>query len=125
MKQIKIDKIKERAKQWETKIKTRAESMPQSASLLHYDQGYRLYSSLEHSDTMAIDAYIQERDKPSRLINSGPSDTYIDIALTHNFVAMADLFIAVMNYFDIQRPDIAEKLITIWRALDRDSTEGQ
>jgi hypothetical protein len=73
---------------------------------------------------MAIDPYIQDRDKPSLLINSGPSDVYIDIALAHNFVVMADLCIAVMNYFGIQRPDIAEKLMTAWKALDRDSQAG-
>jgi hypothetical protein len=117
MKKLNMAEIKELAKQWETKIKTRAESMPSLASLFHYQQGYRFYSSIEHSDVMAISGYIQDRDKPNYRV-TGPSDEYVGIALAHNFFAMADLFAIVLDYFGIQRPDIGEKLTAAWRALE-------
>jgi hypothetical protein len=125
MKHLNIDEITERAKKWESSIQTRAGRMPASASLLHYDQGYRFYSSLEHSDAMAISTYIQKGDAPRQLSISGPSDTFIGIALAHNFSAMADLCIAVMHYFDVPRPDLVEKLLTTWRAFDRESADGE
>jgi hypothetical protein len=118
MQNLDMAEIKELAKAWETKIQKRAERLPSSASLLHYKQGYRFYSSFEHSDVMAISTYVQDRDKPSLRINSGPSDEFISIALAHNFFVMTDLFAAVLDYFGIQCLDIGEKLTAAWRALE-------
>src|SRR5215467_4333035 len=98
--------MKALAKAWETKIKARAESMPALASLLHYQQGYRFYSSIEHSDVMAISGYVQDRDKPNYRI-TGPSDQYLDIALAHNFYVMTDLFGILLQYrhpFNAEHP---------------------
>ena len=110
MRSLNMTEIREDAKKWEkTKIHTRAERLPSPAYLLHYKQGYRFYSSLEHSDIKAIDSYIRDRDKPSYRI-TGPSDEYISIALAHNFFVMTDFFNIALSYFGIQRPDIGEKL---------------
>ena len=95
------------------------------AFLLHYRQGYKLYSSLEHADVMALSGYIRDENESEILITSGIKDDYISIVLTHNFCVMADLLVAVMNYFGIQRPDIREKLLATWKGLDRDRIEGQ
>jgi len=38
---------------------------------------------------------------------------------------MADLLVAVMNYFGIQRLDIREKLLATWKDLDSDGGKLQ
>ena len=73
---------------------------------------------------MALGAYIQRRGTSNLLVNSDPSDKYIDIALVHNFSVMADIFIHVMQYFGIQRPDIVETLVTTWESLGHERLEG-
>ena len=72
------------------------------------------------SDVMVLSGYIQDENETEMLISSGPSDDYIGVVLVHNFVVMADLLVAIINYFGIQRTDIVEKLHMTWRALDRD-----
>ena len=50
------EEMKTRAERWnQVKIPERAKAVP----LFHYDQGYRLYSSFEHSDAFALNDYIQ------------------------------------------------------------------
>jgi hypothetical protein len=76
----------------------------------HYTQGYRFYSSMEHTDAMALNSYITEWNEIGPKIGSGPSDDYIGIALVHSFHVMADLLVAVLQYFGIDRPDVLHKL---------------
>ena len=114
-----MEEMKKDAKKWNsTKIYTRAKSLPASADLLHYKQGYRFYSSLEHADMMGIDAYICDRDQPGYRI-TGTSDQYLGIALAHNFYVMRDLLSIILHYFDIQRLDIREQLTAAGKALER------
>jgi hypothetical protein len=118
MKNINIEENREKAEKWrKLSIEARAKQLP----TLHYTEGYRLYSSLEHADVMELNEYIYKDDDGELLINSAPSDAYLYIALVHNFCVMADFFINVLNYFNIQRLDIVEKIQATWRSLDRDS----
>jgi hypothetical protein len=117
--------IKNQAKKWPKNIKDRAKSLGPKAFLLRYSQGYQLYSSLEHADVMALSGYIQDESETSLLIGSAPSDDYVGLVLAHNFLVMADLLIAAMNYFGIQRLDIQEKLTTTWEGFNRDGIERQ
>ena len=111
--------IKQRAKKWSDRsIAIRAKRMGNPAFLLHYRQGYQLYSSIEHADVMALSGYIQD-EETNLLINSGPSDAYVGLVLADNFRVMADLLVAAMNYFGIQHLDIREKLTTTWEGLNR------
>jgi len=125
MKKISIEnkkRIKDRARKWsKNRIKDRAKKMDDSSYLLHYRQGYQLYSSLEHADVMALSGYVHDENGTNLRISSGPSDDYIGVVLVHNYAVMADLLVAVMNYYGIQRADLVEKLHRVWRALDQDA----
>jgi hypothetical protein len=123
--QDEFTQIKNQAKKWPKNIKDRAKSLGPKAFLLRYSQGYQLYSSLEHADVMALSGYIQDESETSLLIGSAPSDDYVGLVLAHNFLVMADLLIAAMNYFGIQRLDIQEKLTTTWEGFNRDGIERQ
>jgi Family of unknown function (DUF5677) len=101
-------------------IETRAGQLAQ----FHYSQGYRLYSSIEHSDAMGLSAYIEEWNEIGPKIGSGPSDEYLGIALVHSFSVMADLLLTVMQYFEVDRPDVLGKLSEAWSELGQD-TAGQ
>ncbi len=59
---------------------------------------------------MALNAYIGEWNETGPRIESGPSDEYLGVALIHSFSVMADLLVAVVQYFSIDRPDVLEKL---------------
>jgi hypothetical protein len=109
------EEFKRRAEAWESvSLSERARI---SAASFHYDIGYRIYSSFEHSDAFALNDYIQDWNEKGPLIQSGASDNHIGIALVHSFGVMADLFMLVCRYFAILRPDIAEKLGTMWKTL--------
>lgn len=111
---VNLEEVGQYAQKWERlSIETRAKRVPR----FHYAQGYRLYSSIEHSDAMALNAYITEWDQTGPRIESGPSYEYIGVALIHSFGVMADLLPAVMNYFGIQRSDIVETLQNTWVEL--------
>jgi Family of unknown function (DUF5677) len=115
------EEIERDAERWkQTSIQKRA----QQVAPFHYSQGYRLYSSIEHSDAMALNAYIGEWNETGPRIGSGPSDEYLGVALVHSFSVMADLLVTIMQYFDINRPDVLEKLKQIWTELGEE-TVGQ
>ena len=120
----KIDpqEIERDAERWKrTTIEVRAQQL----APFHYSQGYRLYSSIEHSDAMALNAYIGEWNETGPRIESGPRDEYLGVALVHSFGVMADLLLTVMQYFEINRPDVLEKLKQTWTALGREIAEQE
>lgn len=110
------DEIARRAKSWrEIGIAGRAKAIPP----FHYSQGYRLYSSIEHSDAFALNDYIGHWNEVGPFIESGPTDKYVDIALVHSYGVIADLLMVVCKYFGIDRPDVFTKLKDIWAELGR------
>ena len=114
----KLDEMKLRGNKWKgVKINKRAESMGTGACLLHYRQGYRFYSSLEHADVMALVGYMDENET-GLMLSSAVRDDYIGLVLVHNYLVMADLLVATINYFGVQCPDLVEKLSTTYKALD-------
>ena len=114
----KLDEMKIRGNKWKgVKINKRAESMGTRACLLHYRQGYQFYSSLEHADVMALAGYMDENET-GLTVSSAASDDYIGLVLVHNFLVMADLLVAAINYFGIQCPDLVEKLKRTYEAFE-------
>src|SRR5207249_3933992 len=82
------EELKDRAKRWRSvNIFQRGERVPP----FHHTTGYKFYSSMEHSDTIALLAYIAEWNEVGPRINAGPSDDYIEIALGHNAMVLADV----------------------------------
>lgn len=115
MKFLKWDEIEERARRWEKlTIKQRAGKANQSH---HYDVAYRFYSSIEHSDAMAISRYVEEWDENGPKINSSPSDNYVKIALIDNFRVLAIVFFGFCKHFSIDEPDGFSKIQTAWNTL--------
>lgn len=109
------EETKRRAEAWEkVSLSERARA---SAASFHYDIGYRIYSSFDHSDAFALNDYIEDWNEKGPVIQSGASDNHIGIALVHSFGVMADLLMLVCQYFAIERPDIREKLAPMWKDL--------
>jgi hypothetical protein len=76
-----------RAARWDaTKISERAKRVPE----FHYQTGYKLYSSFEHSDAMALDGYIEEQDAGPR-VDPGSTDAHVEVALSHSLIVLADI----------------------------------
>jgi hypothetical protein len=110
------DELRQRSKRWkDTTLETRA----QRIGKFHYDVGYRFYSSIEHSDAMALNAYIAEWNEVGPRINAGPSDDYIEVALAHNAMVLADLLSLYCGYFEIKRADIFEKIAETVAAMTK------
>ncbi len=104
------EELRQRKEHWKrTSIEQRAAGLPD----FHYQHGYRFYSSLEHSDVLGLGQYFEG---PLR-IESGPSDAHVELALVHNFQALADLLRLVCQYFHIDRPDLFDQLDNISRQL--------
>ncbi len=115
MKQLNWGEINERAKQWDrVKIRERAEKAKQ---LSHYDVGYRFYSSIEHSDAVALSRYIEKWDEEGVKISSDPSDNDVSIALTHNFWSMANIFLGFCAHFSIKEEGLKRRLNEKWTTL--------
>lgn len=109
------EEIKQRAEAWErVSLSERAKA---SAASFHYDIGYRIYSSFEHSDAFALNDYIEDWNEKGPRIQSGASDNHVGLALVHAFGVMADLLVLACRYFAIDRPDIREKLGAMWKTL--------
>ncbi|MCG3114117.1 MAG: DUF5677 domain-containing protein [Candidatus Manganitrophus sp. SA1] len=101
------EEIQWRANSWKNvSIEKKAESLPP----FHYAQGYRLYSSFEHSDAFGLNDFLGDWDELGQTIDSGTSDKHIDLALVHNFEIMADVVVLICKYYEINRPDIFKAL---------------
>jgi hypothetical protein len=96
-----------RAKRWDSiRIKQRAERVPD----FHYTKGYALYSSFEHSDAMALNAYISAWDEVGPSVNAAPSDEHIPMALGHNAMVLADVFSLFAAHFGIAQAEVFEEI---------------
>jgi len=119
------DEMKARVYKWKgNKIRTRAKSMGDERFLLHYTQGYKFYSSIEHADVMALVGYIDENET-GFTANSAARDDYIGLVLTHNVLVMGDILIGAINYFGLPCPDLVEKLTATYQALNRHAQDQQ
>ena len=106
--------VEQRAKAW------RDIPLAQKADMgfqWHYTQGYRLYSSLEHSDAWGLNEYIQDWDEVGPQIGSEESDKHIDLALVHNYGMLADLLLIVCKFFDIDQAELFERVRKVWSDL--------
>jgi hypothetical protein len=98
---------KMRADRWRSvNIKERAERVPKS----HYTIGYAFYSSIEHSDAMALNGYIPKWDEEGPNINAGPNDDHVAVALGHNMMVLADVLTLFCDYYRIERPDVMARI---------------
>ena len=111
------DKLKELAKRWsDVTIADRAKKLPQH----HYKIGYKFYSSLEHSDAHAIGGYIGDWNEIGPKIESGPSDSHIEVVLMHNAEVMAMILHFVCRYWGIERQDIFDELARLFTAFSQE-----
>jgi len=109
--------IKKGAARWKSaSIEERAKKGKQR---YHYEVGYKLYSSMDHSDAWALSEYIALDDEQGLKIDSGPADKYVAIALHHNFWVMANVLFFLCSHFNIDDPDIFTKIDKEWVKLAR------
>ncbi|MGH7364958.1 MAG: DUF5677 domain-containing protein [Candidatus Rokuibacteriota bacterium] len=108
--------VADRVKRWGT-IANRAAALPP----FHYTGGHKLYSSFEHSDLFALDAYFTDWDEIGPRIESGESDAHVGLALVHSYAVMADLFTIVLRFFGIDRPDLTREIRETWPTLNPDT----
>src|SRR5581483_1740128 len=96
------DETKRLAKAWGS-IKDRASALPEGLRLLHYSQGYRLYSAIEHSDAWGLSDYLTPPQESGWVAGSEEGDRHLDLVLAHAWRVLADLFSLFCQYFDIER----------------------
>jgi hypothetical protein len=113
------NEVEQRASSWD-KIKIADKANAAGLYDFHYSQGYRFYSSMEHSDAFALNAYIDEWNEVGPVIGSQEGDKYVGIALIHNFAVTADLLLQLCRFYNIERPDIVESLRARWTKLGRE-----
>lgn len=108
------DELEPLAKQWsKVTVADRAKKLPEH----HYKTGYKFYSGIEHSDAVALFGYISDWNDVGPRIESGPSDSHVDVVLMHSAEVMATILDYVCRYWGIERPDIFTKLNDLFRAV--------
>ena len=108
------EEMKRRTKEWTgTSIAKRAEGVPP----LHYLQGYKFYSSFEHSDALALDSYVTIHDDGFLEIQAGQRDEYVGLALVHSWSVMAEVFVATCQHFKINITNTERELQETWPKL--------
>lgn len=112
------DEVEGRAKRWK---RVSIEQRARVFGPFHYEQGYRLYSSIEHSDAWALSAQVEDWNEIGPTIGSEESDRYVDMALIHNFGVVADLFFVWGRFFGVDRPEVFDKVRRVW--VDLGSTK--
>ena len=118
LKRVRWNEIEPRASRWKKlTIEGKAAKAKQS---YHYDVGYRFYSSIEHSDAMAVSRYVDEKEELGPTISSSPSDNFVDIALIHNFQVMANVVYGFCKHFLIKDADIDRRIDEVWKGLGSD-----
>jgi hypothetical protein len=112
------EQLTELSDRWrEVSIETRAQRIPEH----HYQTGYRFYSAIEHSDALAVGGYLGEEDDVVRKIESGPSDSHVEVVLAHSADVMATIPDFVCRYWKIERQDIFEDLMRRFTAFAREA----
>jgi hypothetical protein len=108
------EEIKKRTVQWRKEgIADRAKDAPP----FHYLKGYKFYSSFEHSDALALDAYATVHKDGHILIEAGQRDEYVGLALVHSWSVMAEVFVTVCRHFKIEIADTKRELEETWLHL--------
>lgn len=110
------DETKKRAKAWGT-INARAAALPENLRLLHYSQGYRLYSALEHSDAWGLSDYVTPPQESGWVAGSEEGDRHLDLVLAHAWRVLADLFSLFCQYFAIERSAAFAELNRVWQDI--------
>src|SRR5712691_6202398 len=91
--------LQELSERWrQVTIETRAKRIPER----HYKIGYRFYSAIEHSDALAVGGYIGEHNEAGQAIESGPSDSHIEVVLAHSADVMTAILDVVCQYWKIE-----------------------
>jgi hypothetical protein len=107
-----LERLTELSERWRAvSIETRAQRIPQH----HYQTGYRFYSSIEHSDALAVGGYLGDHTETRQRIESGPSDSHIEVVLAHSADVMANILSYVCRYWKIERQDIFDDLGRLFR----------
>jgi uncharacterized protein DUF5677 len=108
------EEIKERTVQWKkVGIAERARGAPP----LHYLRGYKLYSSFEHSDALALDTYATIHEDGFILIEAGERDEHVGMALLHSWSVMAEVLVSVGRYLRVEIPDTKREFEETWPRL--------
>jgi hypothetical protein len=66
---------------------------------------------------MALNSYIAAQDEEGTNIHAGPRDDYVEVALGHNVMVLADIVMLYCGYFKIDRPDIKQQLRGLVRSI--------
>lgn len=109
-----MEEIKRRAMLWPTKINDRAKAG--KVPPMYYEQGYKLFSSLEHSDTVALLGYVDDWSEAGPIVE-GASGRDVDLALTYNFQVIVDLLEFLMQYLKVPADDIRRRIGELSREL--------
>ncbi len=111
-----------KADKWKkTHIDTKAKNVPEMSPFhTHYNMGYKLYSSYEHSDAVAIYDYIAEWNEKGPFLRSEPSDKYIEASLGHSFIVMSEIISWYCKYFDIDSSEIMAKCQATLKELNKE-----
>jgi len=101
---------------WKVTIAERAKRLPEH----HYKTGYKFYSGIEHSDAIALFGYLSDWNEVGPQIESGPSDSHVEVVLMHSAEVMATVLDYVCRYWGIDRPDIFAELSRFFSAFATD-----
>jgi hypothetical protein len=112
-----IEEINRRVGLWPTKISDRAKAgkLPP----MYYEQGYKLFSSLEHSDPIALLGYVEDWDTEVGPTIEGASGRDIDLALTYNSQVVADLLEFLIQHLKVPADDIRRRIGELSKELYR------
>jgi hypothetical protein len=86
---------------------------------LHYTKGYTLYSSFEHSDAVALNAYISTWDDVGPRLNAPPSDNAVVTALGHNAMVLAEVFSLFCAHFGIIPKDVFDEIQRVLNSMTK------
>jgi len=109
------EEVKQRGKRWnDVNIQMRAKGSPLDDT---YHEVYRYGSSLEHSDSWSGNQYVGPRDGETFLINHGPSDDLVGIALGSALQTMTILMEVLYRAFSITERERLDVLLAEFKRL--------
>jgi len=109
------EEVKQRAKRWnDVNIEMRAKGSPLDDV---YREVYRYGSSLDHSDSWSGNQYVGPRDGETFVINNGPSDDLVGIALGSALQVMILLMEVLYRAFGITDRERLDALLAEFKQL--------
>src|SRR5262245_39240785 len=78
-------------------------------------------SAIEHSDAVALFGYVSDWNEVGPRIESGPSDSHVDVVLMHSAEVMATVLDYICRYWGIERPDIFAEASKLFSAFASES----